>query len=403
MVNVQSPLVVLHSVGSWLPQTQTWLHNQVCYLPAEITSHIVCDRTENLDQFGVPNIHCTSKLGLRRVVNGVLRRLGLSEGSHRLVAARRCGAGVLHSHFGDQAWYDIPAARSAGIKHVATFYGFDINYLPRTDPSWSARYLELFDSVDRILCEGPHMADCIVRIGCPEEKVRVHHLGVRTDEIAFRPRQWNGTEPLRVLIAASFREKKGIPYALDALGRIAGEVALEVTVIGDALNDERSQMEKAKIEAMIDKHRMGGILRMLGFQPADVVFREAYNHHVYLSPSITAQDGDTEGGAPVAIIDMLATGMPVVSTRHCDIPEVVQDGVSGLLADERDVDGLADRLMWLVHHAQEWSNLAEAGRQQVELHFNARVQGLRLAEIYEELRLCQVGTSACFRHNDIFL
>src|SRR5690606_39794503 len=67
----------------------------------------------------------------------------------------------------------------------------------------------------------------------------------------------------------------------------------------------------------------------LGYQPWRALMDAAYRHHVFLSPSITASDGDTEGGAPVGLIEMAATGMPVISSRHADIPEVIEHGVGG--------------------------------------------------------------------------
>jgi colanic acid/amylovoran biosynthesis glycosyltransferase len=112
---------------------------------------------------------------------------------------------------------------------------------------------------------------------------------------------------------------------------------------------------------------------------------EAYRHHIFLSPSVTASDGDTEGGAPVSLIDMAASGMPIVSSRHCDIPEVILDGVSGLLADERDVDGLVAHLRWLIEHPDEWRPMLDAGRRRMEKEYHAKVQGERLAEVYASL------------------
>ncbi len=70
----------------------------------------------------------------------------------------------------------------------------------------------------------------------------------------------------------------------------------------------------------------------MGYQPHSTLFAEAYRHHIFLSPSVTASTGDTEGGAPVSLIEMAATGMLIVSTTHCDIPEVIKHGVTGLLA-----------------------------------------------------------------------
>ena len=81
--------------------------------------------------------------------------------------------------------------------------------------------------------------------------------------------------------------------------------------------------------AVIEKHKLQSKIRMLGFQPYSVLLEEAYTHHIFLSPSVTASDGDTEGGAPVTLIEMLATGMPIVSTTHCDIPEIICKGPEG--------------------------------------------------------------------------
>jgi len=104
-----------------------------------------------------------------------------------------------------------------------------------------------------------------------------------------------------------------------------------------------------------------------------------------MSPSVTAPDGDSEGGAPVTLIEMIATGMPVISTKHCDIPEVVQNGIDNWLVAERDAAGLADKLLWLVGHAGHWAEMLASGRSHVEREFNAARQGGRLYEIYQEM------------------
>ncbi len=380
-------LVVLHGFPTWLPQTQTWMYNQVRYLPPDVDCHIVCERTENLEQFDVPNIHSLENAPRWRYIwDKGLRKLRLRRHLGFLVQqARRHGAQLLHSHFGNVGWINLVAAKRAGIKHVVTFYGVDASRLPRDDHRWYKRYQDLFDQVDLVLCEGPFMANSIVRLGCPEEKVRVHHLGVAVHEITFKPREWNPASPLRVLMAASFREKKGIPYALEALGRLQHDVPLEVTIIGDANQEPRGQEEKRKILETIRKHNLTPKVRMLGYQPHSVLFEEAYRHHIFLSPSVTAKDGDTEGGAPVSLIEMAASGMPIVSSRHCDIPEVIKDGKTGLLAEERNVDELVGHLEWLIEYPDEWEKLALQGHRHVEREYDARNQGQALAAIYHEL------------------
>ncbi len=380
-------ITVLHSIPVWLPQTQTWMYNQLHHLPNDIDWHVVCERTENLDQFVVPNIHCLAEgPGWRACRDKVLRALRLRRhlGFTIEVAGDR-RASVIHSHFGNIGWDDMAVARRAGLRHVVSFYGLDVTYLPRRNPLWLRRYRALFGHVDTVLCEGSHMAGCVVALGCPERKVRVHRLGVGLDDIPFAPHPWRRGDPLRVLLAASFREKKGIPIAVEALARLRDRVPLEITLIGDAGADRRARAEKRRILATVDRCDLNGSVRMLGYQPHARLLEEARRHHIFLSPSITARDGDTEGGAPVSLIEMAASGIVVVSTNHCDIPGVVRHGVTGLLADERDVNGLVTNLEWLVEHPDRWDAMRTAARKHIESRFDARAQGERQAEIYRSL------------------
>ncbi len=386
MTRDSGPLVVGHAVGVWLEQTQTWLYNQIRHLPDPIACHVFCETTQNLDQFPIANLEvCGPRRGLRALGSRLAARLDRPVPVLELEEAlRRVRVQVLHSHFGSAGWHNSRLANRLGLGHVVTFYGLDVSYLPRQ--GWASRYPELFRRVDRVLCEGPHMARCIEALGCPPEKLRVHRLGVPVGEIEFAPRSWSPGEPLRVLVAASFREKKGIPDGLEALGRLRHELDFRITLIGDAAPDPASLHEKRRILDAIERHGLGPRTTLLGYQPHARLFEEAYRHHVYLSPSRTAESGDTEGGAPVSLIEMAATGMAIVSTRHCDVPEVIVDGETGLLADERDVPGLVAALRRLAERPQAWRPMLEAGRRRVECLFDARRQAVSLAAVYRELR-----------------
>lgn len=379
--------VVIQWVQRWLPQTETWLYNQVRHLPASVESHIVCESTSNLDQFSLPRLHSLEgEPPWRQAWDRQLRKLRLRRHFGFLVReARRARAGILHSHFGNMGWQNLGAARAARLRHVVTFYGYDVGQLPREDARWRERYREMFAAVDRVLCEGPHMAESIAALGCPRDKLRVHHLGVSMEELPFQPRQWRPGKPLRVLLIAAFREKKGIPFALEALGRLQHELPLEITVIGDASKLESSQVEKRRILEVIERHGLQPRVRLLGYRPWSVCFEEAARHHLFLSPSVHAADGDCEGGAPLGLIEMAATGLPVVSTTHCDIVSVLQHGVTGWLAPERDVDALVAGLKWWTEAPGEWAGRLAAARRHLEREYDARTQGGRLAAIYEEL------------------
>jgi colanic acid/amylovoran biosynthesis glycosyltransferase len=391
---------VLQVRDCWLRLTENWLYQQIRNLPKTIETSIVCWERDNDVEFALPNIvQLDGKSSGISVVDGVV---GLADESaalgwavdlvaknlrvtQREAFAREIGVDLVHSHFGDIGWHDMSVAQAASAHHVVTFYGFDLTFLPVDRPVWRKRYLELFAEIDMALFEGPHMAQTAIELGCPREKTHVHHLGVDLERLPFEPRQWEPGEPLKVLIAGTFKEKKGMPYALEALSAARDFVDIEVTVIGDAVDKDRSRAEKRRIHEIVEREGMGDSVDFLGYQPYDELIRQGLDHHVFLSPSVHAESGDTEGGAPVSIIEMLATGMMIVSTDHCDIPNIIHDGEWGLLAPERDVDALVAHLEWLTDHPEAWGEMARKGRDWVEAEFDARKQGQRLGELYQQI------------------
>jgi colanic acid/amylovoran biosynthesis glycosyltransferase len=387
------PLVILHAVpGAWLPATQTWLHDQVRLLPDPVVSHVVCDRVEHADRFRVPNVHAAeADPARRRLTDGWRSRVrsALGRGRHRdlvIRTARTTGADVLHSHFGPEGWRNNVAARRLGLAHVVSFYGYDVG-LPRRHPRWARRYRALFDHVDRVLCEGYHMAARLRDLGCPPEKVTVHRLGIDLDAIPFRPRAWTPGTTLRVLLAAAFRPKKGLPDAIEALGRLRREVDLEITIIGDATGGAESEAEKRRILDAIARHDLADRVAPLGFRSRRVLHEQAARHHLLLAPSRTADDGDTEGGAPVTLIEMAASGMPIVSTHHADIPGVLRDGETAFLARPGDPHDLAAKIRTTLDAAPRWPEMLAAGRRWIEARFDARAQAERLTTLYRQARL----------------
>jgi colanic acid/amylovoran biosynthesis glycosyltransferase len=378
-------LTVIHQCAVWLEITQTWLHNLVKYLPADVDSHVVCRSARNRQHFPGMQIHAFKEESFGRYLAYRIRYL-LGNKRHAPYLQSKIAelnADLVHSHFGNNGWKAMDAVIGAGRPHFVSFYGQDVSKLPRDNPAWLGRYRELFNAPrTRFICEGNHMAKCLVAMGCDASRIHVHHLGVEIDQIPFQPRQWLPGEPLKVLMAASFREKKGLPYAIEALGRIRQRQPLELTIIGDAGKDKAGQNEKQRILDAIDRGGLGPYTRRLGYQPQKLLWDEASRHHLFLSTSVSASDGDTEGGAPVALIDMAASGMAIVSSFHCDIPEVIRHGETGWLAEERNVDDIVKAIERWLNNPGGWAAMLAAGRQHVESQYHAVTQGQHLAAIY---------------------
>jgi len=106
--------------------------------------------------------------------------------------------------------------------------------------------------------------------------------------------------------------------------------------------------------------------------------------HLYLSPSVTARDGDQEG-TPVALMEAMAVGLPVLSTFHSGIPEMIEDGVSGFLVPERDDSALADRIVRLASDPSLWPAMARVARETVMQRYNMRTSHDALSALLTQL------------------
>jgi colanic acid/amylovoran biosynthesis glycosyltransferase len=144
-------------------------------------------------------------------------------------------------------------------------------------------------------------------------------------------------------------------------------------------------VERRKILDTIRACRMEGTVELLGFVSLPELLELAYRNHLFVAPSMTGSDGDHEGGAPMVLPLLAATGIAIISTRHRDIPDVVKHGVTGMLADECDVAGLVSCIEQVIAEPARSEEMAVAGRAHVEAHFNARLQGRRLGAIYRDV------------------
>jgi colanic acid/amylovoran biosynthesis glycosyltransferase len=275
-----------------------------------------------------------------------------------LVALLRHGARVLHAHFGYTGHQLLGLRRLTGLPLVTSFYGEDASALA-AEPVWRQRYAELFERGERFLAEGPCMRQRLVALGCPPEKVVMQPIAIPVARYPFRERQRRSGRPVRLLFCASLREKKGLVYALEALARVrASGPDLALRVAGDG-------PERAAILARIEGLGLRDAVEMLGPIPHDEFVKELDAADLFVQPSVTAENGDAEGGAPTTLLEAQACGLPVLSTLHADIPNVVGHGESGLLAPERDAEALAAHLETLVAEPERWPAMGRAGRARV--------------------------------------
>jgi colanic acid/amylovoran/stewartan biosynthesis glycosyltransferase WcaL/AmsK/CpsK len=378
------PDVVAHSVNPFLFGTGSWVYSQLVGL-RRWRALVVCKRRENREDFPFEDVFA---LVDRPLPLQVWERIGrrLSGGTFPFMksAIAERGACLLHSHFASQGWTDLPLARAAGVPHVTAFYGADI-WKNSRDPSWNERYRALFAAGTSFLVEGNAMRAKVESLGCPREKIVVQHLGVELENAAFAERKLGGDRRVRVLASGRAVEKKGHELAVKAFARARREdpdLRLSLMIIAKS-DDEKQRLDR--IRSLVREEGVDGAVDFPPPRPYADYRKSLYDYHVFFAPSLHASNGDAEGGAPVSVIDMSATGMPIVASRHCDIPEVAPDGVSGVLFDEGNVEQAASALLQVAHAPERWSAWGRAGRAHVEREYSLARQVERLEEIYDRV------------------
>ncbi len=261
-------------------------------------------------------------------------------------------------------------------KVVTVFHGADMSR--SIEAKGDHLYDLLFRKGDLFLPVSERWKKELVRLGCEEQKIIVHRMGIDLGKFAFIPRKMREDGRINILTVGRLVEKKGIRYGILAVARLLEQYPhVTYTIIGDGplRKDIENVVRLLGVQNRVD---------ILGWRPQEEVVGLMKTADIFLAPSVTAEDGDQEG-IPVVLMEAMAQGMPVVSTRHSGIPELVQDGKSGFLVGERDVDGLAGRLKCLAEHPETWPEMGKAGRRFVEAHYNIDRLNDRLARICENL------------------
>mgnify|MGYP000303681705 CR=1 FL=1 len=266
---------------------------------------------------------------------------------------------AFHVHFGPTfnalrhlfSWVDA--------RIVVSFHGYDASKVIRQcGPGW---YDALFERADLITAPSHHVARSLMEHGCPSHKLIIHRYGVKLS--SFRPVVREAPPfPQIILTVGRLVEKKGIEHSLRAFAKLPREMDVQYRIVGDGPLLHR-------LTALARELRIEERVRFLGALDRNAVIKEMEQADLFVLTSVTSSDGDQEG-LPVSLIEAHALGLPVVSTYHSGIPELVQHGKTGFLAPEGDVERIAEYMGSLISDADLRSRLSRNARRKVQDEFD---------------------------------
>jgi colanic acid/amylovoran biosynthesis glycosyltransferase len=369
---------ILHLCHEFLPVTQNWVYSQLVFNKA-CRSTVLCRFRSNEDQFPHDAVFAAGRSRSCRTAIGLLSARITASYPARwpLHIINTVRPDLIHGHFATESFRYLAAIRRSGLPLVTTFYGVDISMLPLR-PVWRKRYAELFESGAAFIVEGDFMAERLAGLGCPPGKIHCIPLGVDIGEFArLREQREPYPRPLRILHVGLGREKKGSIDAAEAFIAIAKRLKhIRLDIVGDG-------PFRAPVERRIQEAGLSDRCIFNSFLPV-ARYRELMGRSdILLAPSVRAESGDDEGGAPVTVIEAQAAAMAVCGTRHCDIPMVVENGETGLLVAEHDVTALADALEKLCTDDGLRNKMGAAGARRAAARHDIRKQVEKIAEVYK--------------------
>ncbi len=367
---------VAHILHTYLPVTENWIYNQLHFNDA-CDQVVISQFRKNESYFPVKKLYSASSGGLFQKIYGQLSRLKIWPPQcfyNSIITSEN--PQIIHGHFSTESCRVLNIASMKDIPLVTTFYGLDVNKLPRRK-YWKRMYRSLFDAGSAFIVEGHHMANKLVEIGCNPEKIRVVHIGIDIDKIRNRL-SLRKTEnfSFKVLFIGLEREKKGALDAAEAFCRMVKKYPnAELHMVGEGKYRKKTE-QIFKINGCLSRVIFHGMVNV------DRYHELLASCDAVLAPSCTASDGDTEGGAPVVCIEAQAAKKVVLSTNHCDIPEIVIHEKSGLLCNEHDIDGLSKNLLMVAENPRLRTIMGENGYEHVLKNHSIKRQVAEITSIY---------------------
>ena len=210
-------------------------------------------------------------------------------------------------------------------KIATIFHGIDISSREVLN-HYTPEYQQLFRRGDMMLPISDLWAGRLKNMGCPGEKITVSRMGVDMERFTQRAVKVPG-KPLQIISVARLTEKKGLHVAIEACQLLKSRgIPFRYRILGIGPWERR-------LKTLITQFGLDDQVEMCGFCPSEVVKTMLDDADLFLLPSVTGTDGDMEG-IPVALMEAMAVGIPVISTVHSGIPELVESGKSGWLAPE---------------------------------------------------------------------
>jgi len=365
--------------ATFLPREMLHVYRQVCGVPS-LDHWVMTRRRANTSAFPFPRVVELRKSPwrffnrLRHRVFSDSVPLARFEIGQMLELCEDRDISLVHVYLGSEALRILSFLNQFRGTRIVSFHGADLS-----DEFGAENYAPLWGRAELFLCRSQSLREQLLAKGCPAERIRLNYTGVPVPgEFAGRRLpDWRKEEPVRLLQACRFIPKKGLDATLRAM-RLLNDQAVHVslTLAGEG-------PEESSLRALARELGIADQVLFTGFLAREQL-EEAYRrHHFFVHPSRTSAEGDREG-IPNSVLEAMAYGLPVVSTRHSGIPEAITDGQDGLLVEHPAPPSIAAAIRQLIENPSLYERLSRNAHDTVLKRFSLAANAAALEALYRE-------------------
>jgi len=271
--------------------------------------------------------------------------------------------------------FDIKKEYKFKGKVAVCLRGYDITVFLKNNPHAYDMY---FDCCDLFMPVCQAFKKILENIGCPLHKIQVQHSAIDCSKFIFKKRQFPQESIINIVSAGRFIEKKGFIYAIHAIAQLVKKYPqIHYTLIGDGiLKKEYKQLIKE-----LDIEEKVQLCNWLTHKEYITLLDQA---HIFLLPSVIAQNNDQEG-IPNVLKEAMAMGLMTIATNHSGNSELIDHNVSGFLVPERDSNAIIQIVDYIINNSSRWSSIQIAGAQKVRKDFDKEKENDKLETILRGL------------------
>ncbi|MDF1673838.1 MAG: glycosyltransferase [Vicingaceae bacterium] len=335
--------------------SETFIQAHKNYINANIKYYFKGIIPQNLEGYG--NINPIIKKGVNKLISHLKKDVLLAERTALKNSLKKEKIEVVLAEYGNLASEVVPVCKELNLPLIAHFHGFDASvYNVLEDYN---NYINLFEYATKIIAVSQVMEKQLLSIGCPREKLILNTYGPNEEFEKVIPT----FEKENFIAVGRFTDKKAPYYLILAFKEVVKKFPnARLIVAGDGFL-KNTCLNLIKHFNLSKNIELPGIITPEQFKNYLTTSRAFVQH------SITAENGDMEG-TPLAILESSIAGVPVISTNHAGISDVIIHNQTGYLVNEHDVQGMSNYMLELLENKDKARALGEAGKKNIQENFN---------------------------------